>query len=89
MLATSIFKTPEAQSSAEAKVLPTQPTGREREVFHHERPHLSKVVMGLLDARLSGVDFFDTEVGQELLRSYLFHRHGHRETANKDEAGAS
>ncbi|MGH3505865.1 MAG: hypothetical protein ACRDO2_01530 [Nocardioidaceae bacterium] len=89
MLATSISKTPEAQSSAEAKVLPAQPTGRDREVVHHERPHLSKVVMGLLDARLSGVDFFDTEVGQELLRLYLFHRHGPRDTAKKDDAGAS
>jgi hypothetical protein len=88
MLTTSKPKTTDAPSSVEATV-PAQPTARDREAVAHERPHLSKIVMGLIDARVSGVDFLDTEVGQQLVRSYRIHRPGHRDTAKKDEAGAS
>jgi hypothetical protein len=31
------------------------------------RPHLKEIASGLLDSRLSGVDFWDTEAGHRLL----------------------
>jgi hypothetical protein len=31
-------------------------------------PHLGEIAAGLIEARLSGVDFWDTDVGQRLLR---------------------
>lgn len=30
-------------------------------------PHFGDIAMGLIDARLSGVDFWDTDAGQRLL----------------------
>lgn len=31
-------------------------------------PHLHEIAAGLFEARMSGVDFWDTDVGQRLLR---------------------
>lgn len=36
--------------------------------------HLSDIAFGLLDAHVSGVDFFDTEGGQEVLGLVRLHR---------------
>jgi hypothetical protein len=44
-----------------------------------ERPHLMTIAMGLFDARVSGVDFFDTEGGREVTRMY--HKHQLRRRA--------
>ena len=30
-------------------------------------PHLGDIALGLIDARLSGIDFWDTDAGQRLL----------------------
>ena len=38
-------------------------------------PHVAPLVIGLFDARLSHVDYFDTVAGQELARYYRQLRH--------------
>jgi hypothetical protein len=48
---------------------------------HDERPHVSDLVLGLIDARVTGVDFFDTVGGAEVQRMYRrhqLHRRAHR-----------
>lgn len=48
---------------------------------HDERPHVSDLVLGLIDARVTGVDFFDTVGGVEVQRMYRrhqAHRRAHR-----------
>ena len=48
---------------------------------HEERPHVSDIVLGLIEARVSGVDFLDTVGGAELERMYRrrqAHRRAHR-----------
>jgi hypothetical protein len=35
-----------------------------------QRPHVLAIAFGLLDAHVSGVDYFDTAGGKELLRLY-------------------
>ncbi len=37
------------------------------------RPHLGDIARGLIDARVSGVDFWDTDAGRRLLE---WHRRG-------------
>jgi hypothetical protein len=54
---------------------------------HEERPHVSDIVLGLIDARVTGVDFFDTVGGAEVKRMYRRHQ-AHR-TAHRNEHGSS
>jgi hypothetical protein len=51
---------------------------------HEERPHVSDIVLGLIEARVSGVDFFDTVGGAELERMYR-HRQAHRRAAHRGD----
>lgn len=54
---------------------------------HDERPHVSDIVLGLIEARVTGVDFFDTVGGVEVQRMYRRHQ-AHR-SAHRDEHGSS
>lgn len=81
-----------ATSSAEQS-LPTQrapvhdTTEAEPEVG--ERLHPMTIAMGMFDARVSGVDFFDTEGGREVMRWYRQvqrrRRTGHHPTGHHPE----
>jgi len=44
-----------------------------------ERIHLSAIVLGLIDARATHVDFLDTPGGDELVRWYRRHHPGRRQ----------
>jgi hypothetical protein len=48
------------------------------------RPHLGDIARGLFDARVSGVDFWDTDAGRRLLE---WHRGGALPTAPEPGAG--
>jgi hypothetical protein len=82
MVAATISGTSNSPSPAEAKALLARHTGSDLDAVHREGPHLTKIFMGLLDARLSGVNFFDTEGGQELLGSHRFHHHRRHRTSS-------
>lgn len=51
---------------------------------HDERPHVSDLVLGLIDARVTGVDFFDTVGGVEVQRMYRRHQ-AHRRAHRLDQ----
>lgn len=55
---------------------------------HSSRPHLSPIVFGLIDARVSGIDFFDTAGGAELARVFRASRAAHR-AAHKAAAAST
>jgi hypothetical protein len=65
---------------------PTVPAQREphRTEQVAERPHLMTIALGLFDARVSGVDFFDTEGGREVTRMY-HQLQQHRREAHRSE----
>jgi hypothetical protein len=51
------------------------------------RPHLGDIAKGLIDSRVSGVDFWDTDVGRRLLER---HRRGKpRAAPGQDVAGTA
>ena len=71
-----------------AKPAASKTEGRTTE-HHSSRPHLSPIVFGLIDARVSGIDFFDTAGGAELARVFragragrAAHRAAHRATTS-------
>jgi hypothetical protein len=79
-----------ARGAEEAAVeRPTVPAQREPHQTEQvaERPHLMTIAMGLFDARVSGVDFFDTEGGREVTRMYhqiqQHRRAAHRQQTHK------
>lgn len=53
---------------------------------HDERAHVSDLVLGLIEARVSGVDFMDTVGGAELERMYRRHQAHRREHRNEQVA---
>jgi hypothetical protein len=48
------------------------------------RPHLGDIARGLIDSRVSGVDFWDTDAGRRLLE---WHRRGEPPAAPGSAAG--
>lgn len=55
---------------------------------HDERPHVSDLVLGLIDARVTGVDFFDTVGGVEVQRMYRRHQ-AHRRAHRGEQASSA
>ncbi len=76
-----------APAKPAAREADARTAGEDRPVTEHAsvRPHLSSIVFGLVDAHVSGIDFFDTVGGDELARAFqarrAAHRAAHRATA--------
>ncbi|HEU4511647.1 MAG TPA: hypothetical protein VFR87_00930 [Nocardioidaceae bacterium] len=57
---------------------------------HEDRPHVSDLVAGLLEARLTHVHFLDTVAGAELHRLYMKQQERrHRDSAKQRPTAAS
>lgn len=56
---------------------------------HAVRVHVSNVVVGLIDAHFSGIDFFDTPGGDELWRWYEARRVSRRDARKHHTSSAA